>query len=159
VYVNGFEANSKPVIGALNPTARPMGIGNNPVDGGQYFNGGLDELKIYNRALTPEEIEKLFNNGTVSVEDLQLVHQYVNQVFPNPATNFITVNHQLPDKQDVIVNIYDIAGKQVARKHIPKTYVSSGQFTMDVTGLQEGNYFMNIIYGGKNLGSIGFIKL
>ncbi|MEZ4932396.1 MAG: LamG-like jellyroll fold domain-containing protein [Saprospiraceae bacterium] len=41
IYVNGIQANSKPASYILNTTARPLGFGNNPVDGGQYFQGGL----------------------------------------------------------------------------------------------------------------------
>lgn len=158
IYVNGQRANIKPVIGKLNTTARPLGIGNNPIEGGQYFIGALDEVKIYNRALTAEEAEKLYNSGTVGIDDVQLISQYVSEIYPNPTAEIINVNHQLPDKQDVVVSIFDVAGKQVGRKLLTKTEVSLGRISMDVSTLHQGTYFMNFNYGGKNLGSLGFIK-
>lgn len=158
IYVNGVEANKKPVDGLFNATARPLGIGSNPVDGGQYFIGGLDEIKIYNRALTADEIEKLFNNGTVGVNDEIIIQKYVNEVFPNPASTKLTVVHELPSKQDAIVNVYDVSGRQVSRTLIPKSNVSNGSFDIDVSSFKAGVYFLNINYGGKNLGSIQFVK-
>jgi chitodextrinase len=158
IYVNGIQANIKPVDGELNATARPFGMGSNPVDGGSYFIGGLDEVKVYNRALTDDEIAKLFTDGTVGVEDLVLVNKYINDVFPNPASNKLIVQHDLPTKQNVLINIYDVTGRQVARKHMDKSEVASGQFVINVSSFKLGTYFMNINYGGKNLGSIKFVK-
>jgi hypothetical protein len=158
IYVNGIEANKKPVDGLLNATAMPLGFASNNVDGGQYFNGGLDEVKIYNRALTAAEVENLFNNGTVGVEDVFVLHKYVDQVFPNPASDRITVTHTLPYKQNTLVNVYDVAGRQVSRMLIPKDNVAQGSFDLDVRDLKPGIYFLNVNYGGKNLGSLRFVK-
>jgi hypothetical protein len=46
IYVNGQLANTKPAAGKLNSTGRPLGMGGNPVEGGQYFNGALDGLEF-----------------------------------------------------------------------------------------------------------------
>jgi hypothetical protein len=32
--------------------------------GGEFFNGGLDELEIFNRALNATEVQSLFNAGS-----------------------------------------------------------------------------------------------
>ena len=37
-----------------------MSIG---VDGGSYFNGSLDDVRIYNRALSADDIAMLYNGG------------------------------------------------------------------------------------------------
>ncbi|MBL0109521.1 MAG: LamG domain-containing protein [Saprospiraceae bacterium] len=57
IYVNGIEAKRKPAAGTLNSTALPLIFGNNGSNGGQYFNGALDNLKIYNKALTADEVK------------------------------------------------------------------------------------------------------
>ncbi|GLR17139.1 LamG-like jellyroll fold domain-containing protein [Portibacter lacus] len=159
IYVNGVEANKKPLDGLLNTTARPLAMGNNPIEGGQYFNGGLDEVKIYNRALTAEEVSKLYTNGTVGVNDNVVLQKYVKDIFPNPATTKLTVVHELPYKQDAVVNVYDVSGRQVSRTLIPRSTVANGSFDIDVIDFNAGIYFLNINYGGKNLGSIQFVKL
>jgi hypothetical protein len=38
-------------------------IGNNPASGGGNWNGTLDEVRIYNRVLTPAEVKLLYNLG------------------------------------------------------------------------------------------------
>ena len=45
-------------------------MGNNPIEGGQYFQGALDEVKIYNKALTAEEVMRLYASGTTGTNDL-----------------------------------------------------------------------------------------
>ena len=60
IFINGNLANQKDVVGKLNSTNRPLGIGNNPIDGGNYFKGSLDEIRIYNVALTDGEVNVLY---------------------------------------------------------------------------------------------------
>ncbi|WP_235296369.1 LamG-like jellyroll fold domain-containing protein [Portibacter marinus] len=159
IYVNGVEANKKPVNGILNNTARPLGIGNNPIDGGQFFLGGLDEVKIYNRALTPEEVTKLYDNNTVGVYDEIVIQKYVDKVFPNPAVDVLTITHGLPDKHDVTLNIYDGQGRQVGKQVVKRSIIAQGSLEVNVRNLKSGVYYMNFNYGGKNLGSLPFIKM
>ncbi len=158
IYVNGIEANKKPVTGVLNTTSRPLGIGSNPIDGGQYFIGGLDEVKFYNRALTVDEISKLYTDGTVGVQETYIVQQYIEDVFPNPATDKIRVFHSLPSKQNVFINVYDIAGRQLGRQELSRSEIANGFFEIDVHDYKSGIYFINVNYGGKNLGSLRFVK-
>ena len=35
-------------------------------DGSHYFNGGIDNLQIYNRGLTPEEVMALYNGDMIN---------------------------------------------------------------------------------------------
>ena len=37
IYIDGVEVNRKPVATELNSTALPLGMGNNPIEGGQFF--------------------------------------------------------------------------------------------------------------------------
>ena len=49
VAADGLEVASRPAHGSVAATSQPMEIG-------QWFNGALDEIRIYNRALSPAEI-------------------------------------------------------------------------------------------------------
>jgi hypothetical protein len=60
IFVNGVLANSKDVVGKLNTTQYPLGVGYNPIDGGNYFKGSLDDIQIYNKALTDPEVAALY---------------------------------------------------------------------------------------------------
>jgi len=55
LYVNGVQASSKAVTGSMPNTANPLRIGGN-APWGEYFSGLIDEVRVYNRALTASEI-------------------------------------------------------------------------------------------------------
>jgi uncharacterized membrane protein YeiH len=55
LFVNGTQVGSRAVSGALVTSAGALRIGGNSV-WGEYFAGRLDDVRIYNRALTPAEI-------------------------------------------------------------------------------------------------------
>lgn len=60
IYLNGVEANVKSVSGNLNSTNARMGLGYNPIDGGNYYDGALDEVKIYDGALSGQQVADLY---------------------------------------------------------------------------------------------------
>ena len=71
LYVDGVETDSKPRAGKISVTNKHLGIGaikktdtSNPYD---FFNGIIDEIRIYNRALTADEIQLVMKLPT-SVE-------------------------------------------------------------------------------------------
>jgi hypothetical protein len=55
LYVNGALVATQPAAGRLLVTAQPLRIGSNLV-WGEYFNGRVDEIRVYNRALSAAEI-------------------------------------------------------------------------------------------------------
>ena len=56
LYVNGSLVASAPVTGNLISSTGALRIGGNSV-WGEFFSGLIDEVRIYNRALTPTEIQ------------------------------------------------------------------------------------------------------
>ncbi len=56
LYVNGVQVGSRAQTGTLDVSANPLRIGGNTVWAKQYFQGLIDEVRIYNRALTQAEI-------------------------------------------------------------------------------------------------------
>ena len=50
LYVNGTQVGSKPQSGSVAVTTGQLKIGGNAI-WGEYFNGLIDEVRIYNRAL------------------------------------------------------------------------------------------------------------
>jgi hypothetical protein len=62
VYVNGVLAGTTAAAGAVGATVSPLRIGGNAV-WGEYFNGLIDEVRVYNRALTAPEIQADMNTA------------------------------------------------------------------------------------------------
>lgn len=159
IYLDGVEVNSKPVNGTLNSTAHPLGMGNNPIEGRQYFIGALDEVKIYNKALTAEEILQLYQTGTTGLFDVPVdIDKYVNLVYPNPTQNELMIKHSLGARHELLVRIFDVAGHQVGAQRFAPETMDQGQLTVNASHLAPGNYYVNFVFGGKNLGSLPFVK-
>ncbi len=159
IYIDGEEVNNLPAAGTLNSTNRPFGMGSNPIDGGQYFNGALDEVKIYNRALTPEEVAKLYQSGTTGTDDLSgYLKSVLKSVFPNPTSAQLVVEHNFNNLQPLLVRVFDTSGRQTGMVRFDRNELTAGQFSLDVSNLSSGTYFLNFVLGGKNLGSVKFDK-
>jgi len=76
VYYNGVAENTLGESGTISNTGNPLSIGNNPNGANRLFPGNVDELRIYNRALSTAEIKRLAQGnqpstgaGTVTLED------------------------------------------------------------------------------------------
>ena len=160
IYVNGQQVKIKPVNTKLNSTARKLCFGNNPIEGGQYFQGALDNVKIYNKALTAAEILKLFQTGTSDTKEQfgGSLSGVVLGLSPNPATDVLTVKHAFDGKQPLLVRVFDTAGRQIDALSFSKNEVPAGQFSLNVHNYPAGNYALNFVLGGKNIGAVQFSK-
>ncbi len=60
LYINGTQVASRAATGAIQTTNSPLWIGGNSPYG-EYFQGLIDEARVYNRALTQAEIQSDMN--------------------------------------------------------------------------------------------------
>jgi glucose/arabinose dehydrogenase len=60
IYVNGVLASSRAVSGSILPSSTPLRIGGNTY-AGEFFQGRIDELRIYDVALSPARIQEDMN--------------------------------------------------------------------------------------------------
>ena len=64
LYINGnFSANSTSIT-SINTVSAPIFIGGTDSAGIIQLNGSIDSVRIYNRALSPEQIKALYENRT-----------------------------------------------------------------------------------------------
>ena len=67
LYVNGTHVSSRAVTGSILRTNDPLWIGgNHPY--GEYFQGLIDEVRIYDRVLTPSEVRAEMSTPVASSE-------------------------------------------------------------------------------------------
>jgi hypothetical protein len=59
-YIDGTLDSSLPAAGALVIANAPVRIGANAFPGAQNFCGSMGDIRIYNRALSPSEVEALY---------------------------------------------------------------------------------------------------
>ena len=60
LYVNGVQVASAAYSGTIGTSSGPLRIGGNSL-WGEYFQGTIDEVRVYNRALTVSEIQADMN--------------------------------------------------------------------------------------------------
>jgi chitodextrinase len=65
IYVNGAQVGESARTGAITTSTGPLRIGGNVI-WPEWFHGDIDDVRIYNRALTPTEIEADMNTPTVA---------------------------------------------------------------------------------------------
>lgn len=69
-------------------------------------------------------------------------------VFPNPFSNLITINFQLPKSMQVSVKLYSIIGQEVATIVSPDEFQAEGAYSInfDTNGLSmaQGMYFIEL---------------
>lgn len=62
LYVDGGLVDSEDYVGSINSTSNPVNIGRNSQQTGRLYEGAIDEVRIYNRALSEGEILYLADN-------------------------------------------------------------------------------------------------
>jgi hypothetical protein len=160
IYVDGQEANRVAAPGVLNSTGRPLAMGSGAAFGGAYFPGALDEVKVYNKALTSEEITKLYETGTTGVRNLDpVLSGHIKMLYPNPGKDQMTLVHHFDGSQDLQLRVFDQLGRQVDDFRFSKAELGTGQLGLTLGSYDAGNYMLNVVLGGRNLGSMPFIKL
>jgi hypothetical protein len=60
IYINGVLAAQVVQTGSIGINSEPVGIGMNLDDYSDYFLGDISDVRIYNRALSPTEIQQLY---------------------------------------------------------------------------------------------------
>jgi len=65
LYVNGSLSQNVPASGAIDIATGPLQIGASYF--GEYFQGSLDEVRVYNRALSPTEVHDVYQQNAVNL--------------------------------------------------------------------------------------------
>jgi Secretion system C-terminal sorting domain len=110
-----------------------------------WFQGSIDNVLLYNRALSPSELRGINTTyGIASVEENNLLHV---SVFPNPASNVLTI------KSDEVTN-YSITS-------LTGSYIKSGNTlntsTISIEELAPGTYFLTMNQNGQ-VQTVQFVK-
>ena len=102
----------------------------------QHFNGAIDEIKIFNKPLSVEEVKDLYQQGknSTSVREITLLDKF--NIFPNPASDKISITLDEPLNTIEKVKIINLEGREVS-EHI---FTSGSE--IDISHLQTGVYFV-----------------
>jgi len=120
VYLNGDLDAFGSWSGAILQTPVDLTIGQMlPTDQGYNFDGILDDIKIYNYALSVQQIEDLasWTTGVQEGDGVLPLHLALDQNYPNPFNPQTTIRFALPwshDDAHVRLVVFDVLGREVA---------------------------------------------
>lgn len=149
VYVDGTLASSQ--VGSTNNMATeaniPFGIGWN-----QYsfyplwFNGDIDNVRVYNRALTAYEVE-CFSviDTTITLGDIQLQNADI-RLFPNPTTGHLILEFTGETPKSGTLQLLDLYGRTVRKETLQP---GKRTHNCSITNLPAGVYFAKVMDGGE----------
>jgi hypothetical protein len=119
------------------------------------------EIKLVTRKLSPSSSFNCFTlNYPVFTSSFSLLQQcgdstlmklmrnqlpiLLNGIYPNPATNIITLGYDLPKSSAVGITIYSVTGEKM--KEIQQVQEESGhhETVLDLAGFADGTYFISV---------------
>ena len=107
-----------------------------------FFNGNIDDFKVFNYALSDEEIILIYNTGSVSIETVGISKGKLN-LWPTPADNLLHVNYSSKYNNMATLSVFNTNGKQVLSKDIQGTCNTE----LDVSNLPSGIYILKLTDG------------
>ncbi|MBF0431461.1 MAG: T9SS type A sorting domain-containing protein [Fibrobacteria bacterium] len=120
---------------------------------GDYYSGSIDELKIFNRGLTPYEVERLYNRKVTSAFTKTLVMRPSLRITPNPVQKHSQIrlegryNKGIPGS----LSVHNINGQVVKNWHIDtnneQRFVPWDGTDMNNNRLSPGIYFVSFSQG------------
>jgi hypothetical protein len=158
LFINGQLTTSQILANAIFHSGAPLSIGARsvfqPFSGvgtSNFFSGNIDDIGIWNRALTQQEITDLYNGNicyqTITVTDTLLINMGITgynpvtynntiKIFPNPTNDHITIDYG---------NFASLSGYQL------KIINSLSQNVFQTNITQQSDYLNLTTWGGNGL--------
>jgi hypothetical protein len=130
------------------PTTYYPSIGSYNQSAGAFFTGMIDDIRVYNRVLTQEEIDSLNNEGISSVEmtNALIPEEFkLNQNYPNPFNPSTTVNFSIPEASFVSLKIFNSLGEEVETLVAEELVGGNYKYNWNAVNLPSGIYFYTLI--------------
>ena len=160
LYLNGVLVKTTTTSLQLMPNSLTDLFIGCELSGFRFFNGKIDDVGIWNRALSQQEITQLFNQNqcttNITVTDTLIINvgqlSYTNPVayannitiYPNPASTQININfNNITNLVGGSVKVINALGQQVATTPITTTGTNSTMLLSTWGG--NGLYFVQIL--------------
>ncbi|MFZ9848817.1 MAG: T9SS type A sorting domain-containing protein, partial [Flavobacteriales bacterium] len=103
----------------------------------RFFNDVIDDLAIYNRVLTSQEITDLYNEADYATSTNEITSNSSISLFPNPTSEQLTIN--LGSLENSMLKVYSINGALMSIQN-----AVSGSTSVDVSSNASGVYFTEV---------------
>ncbi len=150
IYQNGVLTDSSGAQGSIFKAGASVDLrigavkyypaGGQPTFQSPYI-GQIDEVRLYESALTGQQILNLYNNGTISGVN-QLNTDMAIGIYPNPVSEFLEISCDEPIET---AEVYNVIGEQVI-------FVKDQITKLNVATLANGLYTIQLkTIGGKTV--------
>lgn len=112
----------------------PLTFGKYHAANTNYFTGKIDDVGIWNRALTQSEIIALYNAISTNIE-VGLLNNI--KIYPNPSNDFINIEG-LNKNENTVIKLYDLQGKLILSSEVKE------KGSIDISELNNGVYVILI---------------
>lgn len=117
-------------------------IGVSPDQDSTYFVGALDDVRLYNRALSQSQIQSIYNEQFPEIIEQKLADsQNMNlKNYPNPFVQRTNISFTLSKSEHVKLTIYNLMGQEI---EIPVNQImteGTHQVEFDASGLNSSTY-------------------
>jgi len=140
IYLNGVKIDSHPLAGTVNK-GQVATLGKS---GTSYFKGSIDQVEVYSRALSEDEILEKYNAKTPVVIYTSIVASPALNgnftLYPNPNNGKFTLHQKSFSFQNAGIEILNAHGKLVFKGNLTQ---SNKQF-IQLPSAKKGIYFVKI---------------
>jgi hypothetical protein len=134
IYVNGQLLDDLSCSNAIVPTSDDLLIGAEPYSQLEFFKGAMDDIRLYNRALTEWELWDVTSTGSILSEG--------TPYFSNPVKSEVLFFDKVGEER--IIRIYSTGGQL-----IKEAALLAGEQKMSVGEIGSGIYWIQRICNNK----------
>lgn len=158
LFMNGVAVDSVSWDGSITLLSG-LSIGRDYESDIQYFNGSIDDARIYRRALTAEEVFALYDISTGVNDRASLVPRstLLSSCYPNPFNPSTTIRFSLPYSGVVELEVFNLLGQSVSRAILGRLGIGEHAYQIDASSWASGTYLYQLSV--NNLSSTGKLKL
>lgn len=132
-----------------------FGENHGTVNWDRFFDGILDDIRIYNYVISDSTIQKLYvEKGWLETRDTTLTSNEIrpeipdefklHQNYPNPFNPSTIISYDLPEGGAVSIRIYDLTGRLVTTLVEENKAAGRYQVTLNAAALSSGVYFYEL---------------
>jgi photosystem II stability/assembly factor-like uncharacterized protein len=149
MYINGALVSTVAGDAGTIQTYLTLKMGADALITSKCWNGALDEVRLYNRALTLAEIQALSSITAIEdrFDDLIPATFVLSQNYPNPFNPSTTIRYGLPNRSHVSLTVFNTLGQQVSIPQNGDQDPGYHEVRFDGSGLPSGVYFYRMQAG------------
>ncbi|MFC2131811.1 LamG-like jellyroll fold domain-containing protein [Bacteroidota bacterium] len=154
IYLDGNLSNTLEATATILQSITNLYIGSRKDT--EFFNGKLDDIRFYNRALSDNEIQTLYQNDLTGIENKHWNVMDDFSIYPNPANDFLNIRCNNDNGALSKISVLDCLGNTIGTFN--HNFIINSEYCVGISGLTAGVYFI-IIQSGSKTTSYKFIKL